>query len=157
MIFRNSPSDNDIATDKPPICRAQRSAEEAPPLYTDVSFISEEHPVQEETIYNKLNPQLMTVNRGDPDRWRTYRPEETSKPPIIEQLSASEINRGKELQNSARKYLKLNGDDTEDSTDGGSCGKQKIVSESQQNRELGTQIESNDQDLELRQAGESRM
>ena len=99
----------------------------------------------------------MTVNRGDPDRWRTYRSEETSKPPIIEQLSASEINRGKELQNSARKNLELNGDDAEDLTNGGSCGKQKMVPESQQNRELDTQIESNYQDLELRQAGESRM
>ena len=51
------------------IYRAPQSNEV--PLYAAVTV---KKPVEQENIYNRLDPKLMTVNRGDPDRWRTFRP-----------------------------------------------------------------------------------
>ena len=46
------------------------------PVYAQVARPGKQRD-DEDNIYNKLDPKLMTVNRGDPDRWRTYRPDET--------------------------------------------------------------------------------
>ncbi|KAL5255640.1 hypothetical protein ACHWQZ_G011021 [Mnemiopsis leidyi] len=48
------------------------------PLYTQVNI---KKPVEQENIYNRLDPKLMTVNRGDPDRWRTLRSGEAGASP----------------------------------------------------------------------------
>ena len=46
------------------------------PVYAQVARPGKQRD-DEDNIYNKLDPKLMTVNRGDPDRWGTYRPGET--------------------------------------------------------------------------------
>ena len=47
---------------------------EPAPVYAQVNLVADKF--QTESIYNKLDPRLMTVNRGDPDRFGTYRPKE---------------------------------------------------------------------------------
>ena len=50
-------------------------------MYAAVNPRTGTKPAEQANIYNRLDPTLMTVNRGDPNRWKTTRPDELGAPP----------------------------------------------------------------------------